>query len=86
MALKQLMQARNFEYQSEFARKYFAGGKAEGKTEGKAELLLLLLRRRGFPIDAAVEGRVAGCRDDKQFDTWAERILTATSLDDVFAD
>ena len=79
-ALEQLMQARNYEYQSDFARKYFYGGKAEGK----AELLLRLLRRKGLPVDAAVEARVTDCKDAEQLDTWAERVLTAASLDEVF--
>ena len=92
-ALEQLMQARDYEYQSEFARKYFYGGKAEGRSQGKAEgrsqgkteTLLRLLRRKGFTVDPSVEAHVAGCKDDKQLDTWAERVLTATSLDEVFA-
>lgn len=88
-ALEQLMQARDYEYQSEFARKYFHGGKAEGKAEGATEtrqkLLLRLLRHKGFAVDAAVETRVTDCKDDDQLDTWADRMLTATSLDEVFA-
>ena len=88
-ALEQLMPARPYEFQSEFARKYFYGGKVEGKTEGiaegKTQMLLRQLRRRGFAVDAAVEARVADCRDDDQLDTWADRVLTAKSLDEVFA-
>ena len=81
-ALEQLMQARNYEYQSDFARKYFY----EGKAEGEAKLLLRFLRRKGFVVDAATEARVTGCKDTEQLNTWADRILTATSLDEVFAD
>ena len=76
------MQARNYEYQSDFARKYFY----EGKAEGEAKLLLRFLRRKGFVVDAATEARVTGCKDTEQLNTWADRILTATSLDEVFAD
>jgi hypothetical protein len=47
-------------------------------------LLLRLLRRKGFTVDAAVEARSADCKDD-QLDAWADRVLTATSLDEVFA-
>ena len=85
-ALEQIMQASKYEYQSDFARKYFYGGKAEGKAEGKADLLLKLLRHKGFPVDAAVEARVNACRDPAQLDTWAERLLSATDLAGVFAE
>jgi hypothetical protein len=84
-ALEQLMPARPYEFQSDFARKYFYGGKAEGIAEGKARMLLRQLRRKGFAVDAAVEARLADCKDDDQLDTWADRVLTATSLDEVFA-
>lgn len=89
-ALEQIMQSKNYEYQSDFVRKYFYGGKAEGRSEGraegKAELVLKLLRRKGFPVDAAVEARVTACHDDILLDTWAERLLTAADLDEVFAE
>jgi hypothetical protein len=38
------MRPANYEYQSDFARKYFAEGKAEGQVEGRAGLLLKLLQ------------------------------------------
>ena len=89
-ALEQIMQARKYEYQSDFARKWFydgkAEGKAEGEAEGKAELLLKLLRHKGFAVDTTVEARVTTCRDPAQLDTWAERLLSATDLAGVFAD
>lgn len=80
-ALEQLMQASKYEYQSEFARKYFYGGKAEGK----AEVLLRLLRLRGFVVDDEVEARVSACKDDAQLNTWADKVLTAASLDELLA-
>lgn len=33
---------------------------------------------------AAVEARVTDCKDAEQLDTWAERVLTAASLEEVF--
>jgi flagellar biosynthesis/type III secretory pathway protein FliH len=36
-ALEKLMSTGNYEYQSDFARKYFGQGKAEGKAEGEAK-------------------------------------------------
>jgi hypothetical protein len=34
-ALEELMQSGTYEYQSEFARKYFAQGRQEGRQEGR---------------------------------------------------
>ena len=80
-ALEQLMQTGKYEYQSDFVRKHYF----QGKAEGKAELLLKLLRLRGFIVDAALEARVHACHDAAQIDAWAEQVLSATSLADVFA-
>jgi hypothetical protein len=33
-------------------------------------VLLRLLRRKGFTVDATVEARVVDCKDDEQLDTW----------------
>ncbi|MBK9752160.1 MAG: hypothetical protein IPO88_01410 [Nannocystis sp.] len=86
---KIVMQARNYEFQSDFVRKYFYGGKAEGLTEGKAagkaEVLLKLLRRKFTAVDAAYEARVLACSDVDQLDAWAERVLDADSVAAVFA-
>ena len=87
-ALEQLMNKAKYEYQSDFARKYFSEGKLEGKAEGtiagEALLLLKLLRFKGFPVTPALQARVEGCHDVAQLDLWAQRVLTAASLADVF--
>lgn len=85
-ALEQLMRIPNYEYQSDFARKYIAMGKAEGKAEGQAQMLLKQLRVKGFTVAPELAARVESCGDIAQLDTWAERVLTASTLDDVFAD
>jgi len=88
-ALELIMNKANYEYQSEFDRKYISLGKAEGKAEGKvlgqAELLLKQLRFKGFTVDPELAARVESCQDLGQLDLWAERVLTATTLDDIFA-
>jgi hypothetical protein len=101
-ALEQLMRIPNYEYQSDFARKYYYQGKEEGQAEGKAEgqaegeaagkalgraeLLLKLLRLRGFVVPDELQTRIFACRDIERLDRWAERLLAAGSLADVFAD
>ena len=57
----------------------------EGRKEGQAELLLRQLKLRfGDPTDD-VAARLQSASDE-DLARWAERILAASSLDDVFAD
>lgn len=64
------------------AQKLKAEGRAEGKTEGKAEIVLRLLSLRFGALPDTVVGTVRAA-DAEQLDLWAERVLTASSLDDV---
>ena len=58
-------------------------GREQGRVEGRAELLLKLIAARfGEPSDEVRRRVLAG--DDTTLDGWAESILTAESLDDVF--
>ncbi len=59
-------------------------GKAEGKTEGKAELLLKQLDLRFGPLPADTRARVESATPE-QFDAWAERVITAATLDEVLS-
>lgn len=83
-ALEKIMQTGRHEFQSDFARKYFAEGKAEGKAAGKAEVLLHLLAHRGIAITDDDRQRVLACTDDAQIEAWIFRVLTADSRDAVF--
>lgn len=59
-----------------------AEGEAKGKLEGKAELLVRLLTLKFGALPDAARSRVENASEDELF-TWSERILTATTLDDV---
>jgi hypothetical protein len=59
---------------------------AEGRIEGQAELLLRLLRRRRFRVTEAVRARVMECQDADTLARWAERVLTARRMTEVFAE
>ncbi len=62
-----------------------AEGKDEGKVEGKASILLRQITRRfGEPEAEVVERLHRATRDE--LDLWADRILDAASLDELFAD
>jgi hypothetical protein len=89
-ALEATMNSLGFEYQSDFARRYVAQGKAEGlvegraegRTEGRVELTLKLLTWRFGALPDTVRTRVRGAQD-AQLDAVAERMLTARTLEDA---
>jgi hypothetical protein len=84
------MDPAKYEYQSEFARHYFAQGRAEGRAEGEAEgeakgraevvAKLLSLRFGTLPDSAQQRLRNASIAE---LDRIAERLLTAASLDEA---
>jgi hypothetical protein len=78
----QSMDPAKYEYQSEFARRYVAKGRAEGTAEGKADLLLRQLALRFGPLAEDVVARVRAA-SMAELDIFAERVLTAPSLDAV---
>jgi hypothetical protein len=57
----------------------------EFERRGEATALLRLLAKRGFVVDKPVRERVLACQDSDQLDRWLDRVLTAASLDEVFA-
>ena len=61
-----------------------AEGEAKGKAEGKAEVLLKLLELKFGSAPAATIERVRAAKIE-ELDRWVERIIAASSLDEVFA-
>jgi predicted transposase YdaD len=60
-----------------------ARGKAEGRQEGEQVLLQKLLTKRFGPLPAEVLEQLA-CASTEQIEAWADRVLDAASLDEVF--
>ncbi|MEX1364387.1 MAG: hypothetical protein AB1Z98_14770 [Nannocystaceae bacterium] len=58
-----------------------AHGKAEGRTEGKAEMLLRLLTTRGLEVSKAQRERVEQCQDEELLLRWFERAVVAKTAD-----
>jgi Domain of unknown function (DUF4351) len=77
-ALEATMNSLGYEYQSDFARRYVA----QGKVEGRVELTLKLLAWRFGPLPDTVRTRVRGAQD-AQLDVVAERMLTAQTLEEA---
>lgn len=74
---RNLMIAEKYEYQSELTEYLHA--------EGRAAMLLDVLRARGIDVSSKAEERILSCKDNKTLTTWAQRAATADSLDEVFS-
>ncbi|MDI1482106.1 hypothetical protein [Polyangium sp. y55x31] len=80
-ALEAMM--KGYEYQSEFARKYFSQGQAEGRAEEAARSLLTVLRVRGISVPDAVRETILAQRDPEHLERWLEKAAVARSLAEV---
>ena len=87
-ALEELMSSGTYQYQSEFARKYYGQGliegQAKGKAEGKAEGILVVLENRGVAISEAQQQTIRSCQDLGQLDRWLRRALTISEIGELF--
>ena len=72
------MKSFEYEYQSDFAREFLAKGEARGRSA----VLLKLLQLRFGPVSDEMTSRVQSA-SIAELDAWAERVLSATSLDDA---
>lgn len=75
--LEVLVRTRTYEYQSDFARRYFA--------QGEAEAVLAVLDARGLDVPDDVRSRITECTDLDQLNAWVRRAATAESVQDLFA-
>ncbi|NLC57993.1 MAG: transposase [Armatimonadetes bacterium] len=69
---------------TQFERRALRKGRQEGRQEGQAEALLHLLERKFGQVDAASRERVVAA-ETGDLRRWLERVLTAESLEEVFA-
>jgi hypothetical protein len=74
--LEELMTTGTYQYQSDFARRYF--------HEGEAKALLSFLAARGVEVTDEARDRILGCTDRHQLDTWIRRAATAPTVHDLF--
>ena len=80
-ALEEIMSLHGYEFQSEFAKKYAA----EGRKDGERKMLIKLLTLKFGELPDRILQRIRTA-DDEHLECWAERILVAPTIDDVFAD
>ncbi len=89
--LEALMANGTYEYQSDFARRYVAQGRAEGEAHGeargeargRAHALLGVLSARGIAVPDDVRARIFGCADLDLLDRWLASAVTARDISDV---
>ena len=80
-----------YEYQSDFARRYVAQGRAEGEAQGqargeargRAHALLGVLSARGIAVPDDVRARISECADLDLLDRWLASAVTAVAITDV---
>jgi predicted transposase YdaD len=80
------MDLDNYEFQSDFARKYYGRGMkmgtARGRIEGRIEIILKMLARRYGALSEAIEARVRSL-NSTELDEIAEQLLTAETLEEA---
>lgn len=83
-ALEDLMASGSYEFQSEFAKRYVAKGRAEGEAKGRAEAVLEVLETRGLAVSDEARARILACADALQLAAWIRKAVTVTSVDELF--
>lgn len=76
------MMANTFDYHSPWVDSL----RAEGKAEGEAKSILRVLATRGVEVPDEARDRIARCTDEETLGTWLDRSVTATTVDELFAD
>ncbi|MFD0856105.1 hypothetical protein ACFQ07_27955 [Actinomadura adrarensis] len=91
----------NYVRQSDFAREHeakgyagayvegyaeaYAKGYAEGMCKGMARMLLVILASKKVSVSAEARERILACRDEEQFERWADLTVTISAADELFA-
>jgi hypothetical protein len=83
-SLEEIMSAHTYEYQSDFARKYYGQGKAEGTAEGEVRAILVVLDARDLSVSDEARTRITSCTDLDQLEIWVRRAATVGSAEDLF--
>jgi hypothetical protein len=70
---------KGYQYQSDFAKKYYG----QGRTEGRASDVLTVLRARGIAVPDAARERIVAQKDPDRLERWLEKAAVAVSIADV---
>ncbi|MGA4802100.1 hypothetical protein [Streptomyces lavendulocolor] len=58
----------------------------EGRAEGRADALLIVLEQRGVAVPDEARDRITRCGDPEQLRRWLARAVTAASVEDVIVE
>jgi hypothetical protein len=72
-------------YRVEFLDAPVEQAEARGRVQGEGEMLLHILRARGFVVPDGITEQVTSCTDTAQLEAWAALAVTASSLEEVFS-
>jgi hypothetical protein len=75
-AWRALMSTQNYPYVSQL--------RAQGRAEGEAKAVLLILDGRGIHVPQTVRDQITSCTDTTLLEGWLHRALTITSIEDLF--
>jgi thioredoxin-like negative regulator of GroEL len=67
---------KGYEYQTDFAKKYVAQGRAEEAVRN----LLAVLRARGIAVPDAVRERILAEKEPERLERWLEKAVVAASI------
>jgi hypothetical protein len=81
-AFEDLMAQGNYEFQSDFARKH----RAAGKADGEATAVLTILDARGIAVSPEQKARILGCADVVLLDRWIRKAVTVASAEELFVE
>jgi hypothetical protein len=82
--LENEMGLENYEYQSEFAKKFIEEGRRTGELGASRSLLRSVAAARGLALSAAQLEQIEACDDVALLQTWATRAATASAADEIF--
>jgi hypothetical protein len=75
-ALEGIMAGGTYEFQSEFAKKH--------QAKGRAQAVLEFLEARGLPVSDEARARILACTDAALLAAWVRKAVTVASVDELF--
>ncbi|HEX6683615.1 MAG TPA: hypothetical protein VF062_12510 [Candidatus Limnocylindrales bacterium] len=81
--LEEFMAITNYQFQSDFARRHFSAGEAQGKAQGEADALLAILDARGIDVPDRIRAELAVCTDLDRLGYWIRQAATANRIEDL---
>lgn len=82
-ALQRLVPEQTERIMGKWTQTYFDQGKAEGRTEGGAKMLVRLIEKRFGAVSPQLRQRIFSA-DVATLEAWVERLLDAPDLQSVF--